>query len=138
MQVSRRAADGDLREGEPAQEGGNGGGVGVPLPGIADKRDVGPELVAMGGQKRGKTGTPGLFLALDEHADIDGKLSVLCKPGTGRLDKGHQLAFVVGGAAGDDNSAVAWILDQTRIERWRAPFIQRLGRLHVVMTVEEH
>jgi hypothetical protein len=108
------------------------------LPGIADKRDVGPELVAMGAKKRGEARTPGLFLAVDEHADVDGKLPVLEEPGAGCLDEGHQLAFVVGRPAGDDDRAVAWILDQTRIERRRAPFLQRVGRLDVVMAVEQH
>jgi len=38
----------------------------------------------------------------------------------------------------DDDRAMAWVLDQTRVERRRAPFLQGLGRLHVVVAVEQH
>ena len=84
MQVSRRTGDGDLGEGQPAQEGGDGGRVGVPLPGIANERDVGLELLAMGGEEGREARASRFFLALDEHADVDGKLAMLVEPGAAR------------------------------------------------------
>ena len=138
MQIARRTSDGDLGESKPAQEGGDGGRLRVPLPGVADQRDVRLELIAMRRQEGSETRAAGLFLALDQHADIDRKLAMRLDPGSRRLDEGHQLAFVVGGAARDDDLAIARILDQARIERRRGPFIQRIRRLHVVMAVKQH
>ena len=57
-------------------------------------------------------------------------------PGPERLDKGHQLALVVGCPARPDHLAVPRILD-LRVE-WRAvPQRQRIDRLHVVMAIEQ-
>ena len=42
MQVARRSGHSDLGESEPAQEGGDGGRVGVQLPGVADERKCRP------------------------------------------------------------------------------------------------
>ena len=78
----------------------------------------------MRGKEGARLGLPGLFLALDQHADIDGEGATLFEPGARRLEEGHQLAFVVGGAAGDDDRAIARILGQARLERRRGPFIQ--------------
>ena len=92
----------------------------------------------MRGKKLSETWAPGLFLALDQHADIDGKRAALFDPGARRLDEGHQLAFVVRGAARDDDPAIAYILGQARLERRRGPFIQGIRWLDVVMAIEQH
>ena len=53
-------------------------------------------------------------------------------PGLGALDVREHLAFVVGGAAGVDVAVAAHGL-----ERRRRPLLQRIGRLNVVMPVDQ-
>ena len=59
-------------------------------------------------------------------------------PGPHRLDEGHQLALVVLGAARHDHLAVGLVGGEARLERRRLPQLQRIGRLHVVVAVEQH
>ena len=59
------------------------------------------------------------------------------EPGAARLEKGHDLAFVVGGAASDDDLARLRILGEPRREGRGGPFFQRVWRLHVVMAIEQ-
>ena len=72
-----------------------GGCILVPLSGIADEREVGRKLIAVGGEEGGKARASRFLLALDEHADIDGEGTMLGEPGAACLDEGHHLAFVV-------------------------------------------
>src|SRR5581483_8291001 len=58
--------------------------------------------------------------------------------GAAGLDEGHGLAFVVAGAARHDDLAPAGQRLDARLERRRLPLAQRVDRLHVVMTVEQH
>ncbi len=52
MQVARGTAEGDFGKGETAQKGGNSRRIGIPLARVANKRDVGPELIAMSREER--------------------------------------------------------------------------------------
>ena len=137
MQVAGRAGDGDLGEGQAAQEGRDGGRVLVPLPRIANKADVGSELLAMALEKGGKTGTAEFFLAFEQNRHLDGQAAMRGEPGMTGLDEGHHLPLVVGGAARDDDLARALLLDETRLEGRGGPFVQGIWRLHVIMTVEQ-
>ena len=58
-------------------------------------------------------------------------------PGAAGLDEGHQLALVVGGAAGADHAAAVGERVDLRIEGLRVPQVQRVDRLHVVVAVEK-
>ncbi len=109
----------------------------VPLAGVADERNVRLQCVAMRGEKRRQTWTAGFLLAFQQHGDVDGERAMGVVPGAAGLEEGHHLAFVVGGAARDDDLAVLWVVDELRFEGRRGPRLQRVGRLHVVMTVEE-
>ena len=57
--------------------------------------------------------------------------------GAASLDEGHGLAFVVAGAARDDDLPAAVERLDARLERRRLPQIERIDRLHVVMAVEQ-
>ena len=59
-------------------------------------------------------------------------------PGPRRLEEGHELALVVLRAARDDHLAVELVGGDARLERRRFPQLQRIGRLHVVVAVEQH
>ena len=56
--------------------------------------------------------------------------------GAAGLEKGHELAFVVASASGHDLFAMRPGLE-LRLERRVSPKIQRIDRLHVIVTVEE-
>ena len=60
------------------------------------------------------------------------------EPGAGGLDEGHQLAFVVRRAAGDDDRTVARVLGQAGMKRRCLPLIQGVRRLHIIVAVEQH
>ena len=53
------------------------------------------------------------------------------------LEKGHQLAFVVGGAASHDLLAVGPGFE-LRFERRTAPKVQRVDRLHVIVAIKQN
>ena len=57
-------------------------------------------------------------------------------PGARRLHEGHQLALVVRRAAAADHRAARRVLN-LGIERVAVPKLKRIGRLHVVVAVEE-
>ena len=63
---------------------------------------------------------------------MTGSLPVRFQQSLHRLDLDVDLALVVAGAAGIDVVAANF-----RLERRRLPFVQRIGRLHVVMAVEQ-
>ena len=58
--------------------------------------------------------------------------------GPAGLDEGHHLALVVAGAAGADDLAPVRQRRHPRLERRRLPQLERIDRLHVVVTVEQH
>ncbi len=60
-----------------------------------------------------------LLLAFEQHRDRDRQLAGDLLPGARRLEEGHQLAFVVLGAARDDDLAVALLGGDARLERRR-------------------
>ena len=78
-----------------------------------------------------------LLLALDHHGDVERQLAGDRLEGAAGLDEGHGLAFVVAGAARDDDFAPAVERFDARLERRRLPQIERVDRLHVVMAVEQ-
>ncbi len=59
-------------------------------------------------------------------------------PGARGFEKGHQLTLVVLGTAGDDHASVARFVGEARLKRWRRPQVQRIGRLDIVVAVEQN
>ena len=72
------------------------------------------------------------LFAFDEELHLQRQLAARLDPGFDALDVREHLAFVVGRAAGVD-VAVA----DGRLERRADPFVERLGRLHVVVAVDQ-
>jgi len=54
------------------------------------------------------------------------------------LEEGHHLTLVVGCAARHDDLSVLRVVHELRFEGRSGPGLQRVGRLHVVMAIEEH
>ena len=136
MEVAVGSLDPDLVIEEAAQRRGDGRRLGIPHAGVADERDVGGKLAAMGLDPGRQMLGAALFLALDQERDVERQRSRHRLPGPARLDEGHHLAFVVGGAARDNRLAAVGKGRDPRLERRRLPQIERIDRLHVVVTVK--
>src|ERR1700730_1834736 len=78
-----------------------------------------------------------LFFAFEHERDRQGQASGNRLPGPASLDEGHQLPFVVAGAARDDCFAARSEILDARLERRSLPQIERIDRLHIVMTIKQ-
>ena len=123
---------------QPAQRRGDRRRLRVPHAGVADQRQVALELGGIVAHEAEQVFRAALLLALDQHGDVERQLAGHRLEGAAGLDEGHGLAFVVAGAARDDDLAPAVERLDARLERRRLPQIERIDRLHVVMAVEQH
>ena len=137
MQVAVGGLDGDLLADQPAQHGGDAGLAGREHAGVADQGDVLGQLLRVLLQEGHEGGRARFLLPLEQDRDLRGQLAVNLDPGAAGLDEGHQLALVVGGAAGADHAAAVGERVDLRIEGLRVPQVQRVDRLHVVVAVEK-
>ncbi len=136
MQIQIRAGDGHFLAQQPAQRGGDAGGVGVEQAGVADQRQIGGQFGGVLLHERHQRGRAGFLLALQEERQPAGQGAVHRLPRPAGLDEGHQLALVVAGAAAADHLALRPVL-HLGVERIAIPQRQRIDRLHVVMAVEQ-
>ncbi len=136
MQIAIGAGQHDLFGGDPAQRDGDGGRRAVPHSGVANERDIGFQLFGVLGEKGRQRRRSRLLLAFEQHGDMTRRPAELLEGAAG-LEKGHELAFVVAGAAGDDLFALRSSLE-FRLERRIAPEVQRVDRLDVIMAVEQN
>ena len=136
MQVAVGRADHDLLAQQPAQLGRDRGAPVRIHVGVADQREVGPQHPCILAQERLEVGRARFLLAFEQQDEARGQGAVDGLPGAAGLDKGHQLALVVGGAPAADHGAVRRVLD-SRVEGRAVPQLQRIDGLHVVMAVEQ-
>ena len=132
MQVARRSVHRDLPVHEAAQRHRERRNVFGEHRRVGDDDDVAREPLAFAREKRLEVRRADLFFAFDDDLDVDRQLAVDAQV---RFDRGevHQaLALVVDRAAPVD-LAVA----HRRFERRRRPELERIGRLHVVMAVDQ-
>ncbi len=138
MQVAVGAGQPDLLVDQAAQRRRDRRRLRVPHAGVADQRQVALELGGIVAHEAEQVFRAALLLALDHHGDVERQLAGHRLEGAAGLDEGHGLAFVVAGAARDDDLAAAVERLDARLERRRLPQIERIDRLHVVMAVEQH
>ncbi len=105
-------------------------------PGVADQREVGGQFLRVLLQEGNERGRAGFLFALEEDRQLAGQGAVDGFPGAAGLEEGHQLALVVGGAAGADDGAFGRVLDRG-VEGRAVPERQRIDGLHVIVAVEE-
>jgi len=101
--------------------------------GVRDERKVGLEVGGLGGDVRFDRLASYFLFALEEDAHIEWQRAVGCQQRFQCLNLGHHLAFVVDRAARVD---VAIAL--RGLEGRRKPLVERVGRLHIVVAVNEH
>ena len=137
MQVAVGGVDGDFLGAEAAQAGGDGGCRRIPHVGVADHGDVGAQFFCRLVQKAGQICTAGFLFAFQKDGHRHRQLARDGFPGPARLDKGHQLALVIGRAPRVQFARAIGKRDEGGIERVRGPQFQRVDRLDVVVTIEQ-
>src|SRR2546422_7266692 len=128
VEVGRRGANGDLGITEAAQRRVDRRPAGSHVGHVGDEDGIRAGALGLASQQIEQHPAPVLFLTFDEKPEVHGRAA-------GRLDRLQQaedLPLVVRGAA-REQPAVA----HARLERRRSPFVERIGRLHVVVPVEE-
>src|SRR5690606_15382079 len=83
--------------------------------------------------ERSEVDRTALFLTLNEKLQVYGQRPLCLQVGLGCLDVHEELPLVVARAA-----AVKLAVATARLEWRRHPFVERIGRLYVVMPVNEH
>ena len=100
--------------------------------GIADHRGVGSQTGRTGLHVLFDMLAAGFLFAFDEELHVHGQFAVAAQQALHGLDLQIDLAFVVGCAAREDVAA-----PHLRLEGRRFPLIERIGRLHIVVAVEQ-
>ena len=99
---------------------------------VADKQHVCGEATAQRGDEIGKRLAARLLLAVEDNLDVD--LAAFGREVVAHAaEKCERLALVVVCTA-----AVNAIVNDCRLERRRAPLLEWIRRLHVVVTVDKH
>ena len=138
MQVAIGGLDLDLVVNQSAQRCCDRRRIRIPHAGVADQCEVGLQVLLVGFKERNEILRADFFFAFDHDGDIDGQRAGDGLPGPAGLDEGHQLALVVLGAARDDDLSSVSMVGHGRFEWRTVPEIERVDRLHIVVTVEQH
>ena len=133
----RRADQRGLDVHQTSKHRGDGGVIHVPHARVAHDRHIGLQQIAVRLHERLQTRAATFLLALQHQRDGAGRPAGAGVPRAQRLDEGHHLSLVVHRAARNDARAVRAV-HHHRLERRTLPQFKRIGRLHVVVAVEEH
>ena len=106
--------------------------------GIRNQDDIGREFLFVRGHPSRQRGASDFFFAFEDKLHIVTEFPFAQQVFEG-FDVHEQLALVVVGAAAPDGVfSRGGIRTDDRLERVRAPFLQRLSRLHVVMAIDQY
>ena len=132
MKVALQRADRDLRVAEAAERGIDRGPARRVEGAVADQHRVRPGPLGLGPQQVVDHPSAALLLSLEDEADVEGRLAVRVHHGLVGLQETEDLSLVVRRAAGVELA----VADGGR-ERRRVPFLDRIGRLDVVVAVDQ-
>ncbi len=118
---------------DAAQADANGGQFRREHFGIANYGGVAFEACRLAGHVGFDVFAAHLFFAFDQELHVDRQFAVLFQQSLHGFDQDVGLAFVVGRPA-----RVDVVVADVGLKRRRLPFVQRIGRLHVIMPVEQH
>ena len=138
VEVVAGATQGNLLADQSAQHGGDGRRLAIPHLGVADERHIDGQFVLVSLEEGKHRGRARFLFPLGEEGDVDRQRACLGDQGSAGFQEGHQLAFVVLCATGEDALAAVGECLHHRLEGRRVPKLQRIDRLHVVMGVEQH
>ena len=100
---------------------------------VRDRNKIAGELLSVLFEKITEIGAADLFLPLDQEDDIDRQGSFFPQGFRHAENVGQNLSLVVGSSTRVDPPPL-----DTRLKGWRRPAGKWLGRLHVVVTVDQH
>jgi len=133
VQVGLRAGQADLEADDAAEGRGDDDLIRRRRGGIGEDDAIGlGELGLMIMQEFGEARGADLFLAFDEEGDAQGQVRAALQQAGEGDDRDEVRAFVISRAA-----AVNLAVTDGRLEGGGSPEIQRVGRLHVVVTVKD-
>jgi hypothetical protein len=132
MKVAARTVEADFDGGHAAQRVAEGRVFQAGNLGVRDNQCPAGQLAGMARQEVVERFGAHLLLTFDEENQIAGQGFAGLQPGLDRVDVGEVLAFVVADSAGIDVAA-----DPARFEGRRGPEFHRIGRLHVVVSINE-
>ena len=132
MEVLGGAGQREFQRREPAIGNRDGRLVGPPHGAVGRQHEIGLQLVGMGAHEILEMRAAELLLALDHQLEVDRQPACGLEIGLRRLDRNQHRPLVVRDAAGVE----AVVADLWR-ERRAEPFLQRVGRLHVVVPVHQ-
>src|SRR6266849_263748 len=99
---------------------------------IADNDEIGLELLPVLLDKCRHLRAPYLFFALEQEFDIAGQAAAASQQGLDGQQLRKVLALVVAHTPGVKSSVA-----HSRLEGWCNPFFQWLGRLHIIVAIQE-
>jgi hypothetical protein len=137
MQVAVRAGQPNFLIDQPAQRRGDRRRLLVPHAGVADQRQIELELVGIVADEIKQVLGAALLLALDHHGDRQRQRAGHRLVGAASFDESHSLPLIVAGAAGNNYFSAVGQRLHPRLERRMGPLVERVDRLHVVVTIEE-
>ena len=123
----------DLPVHETAQRNGERRNVLGEYGGVGHDRQIALEPLGFAGKERLEVRRPDLFFAFDQNLEVDRQRAAHAQVRLDRSEVHQHLAFVVDRAA-TENLAVAHF----SLEGRRVPELERVGRLHVVVAVDQH
>ena len=133
VEVAFRAAQDGLAAGDAAQAVAERGHAGSDHAGVGNGDDVAAEFVAMVEEERSEAGAADFLLAFEQEDQIHRQFAAFAQRFLDTQHMGHHLALVVGGTARPDPAIADF-----RLKRIAGPQVQRIDRLHVIVTVNEH
>ena len=128
VKVRSRRPDGDLGVAEPAQGRVDGGPAGRDIGHVGDEDDIGAGPLGLPSQQLEQDAAAVLFLPFDQEAEVDGRPAA----GLDCFEETEHLSLVIRRAARKQLA-----VPHRRIERWRRPLVERLGRLDVIVPVDQ-
>ena len=132
VQVAVQRPDGDLGVADPPERRVHRGDARRIKRRIADERRIGVGALGLDAEQVAQHLPAALLLALDDEVDVERRHAVGIARGLVGLEQAVDLALVVGGAA-----AVEAPLAHGGVERRRLPLLERIGRLDVIVPVDE-
>ena len=138
MQVLVGAGDGDFQVGEATHAAVDGRDLLGDHRGVGDEDDIGLQEVLMLLRPGGEGGASDFFLTLEDELHVMPQQALLEQVLEG-LQVHEQLTFIVVRATGVDGLfAGGRILGEDGLEGAGAPLVERLRRLDVVVSIDEH
>jgi hypothetical protein len=132
MQILGRPSHRDVEGDQTAARNGHRGHIGAPHGAVGRDDQIAGEALAHPLDQLGKVRASRFLLAFDQHLQIHRQPTRCFEESLRHEDRDQHRSLVVGHAA-----PVEAIVAHGGLERRRQPFVQRIGRLHVVMAVDE-